>query len=149
MKQIKGKIDFLVIPVIDNKEERVVDFEKDMPQFTEVPWFYLNTIEESEASLFVNVHTNEFAYPSGERSYVYVNYLCPSGLVNLGDKSKHFRSAKESLVSLLKANDCWIKDWKVNPNKMSYEYKYYFNSQQEALDDYNKTPDDFLIIKTK
>lgn len=59
---------------------------------------------------------------------------CEDGFGNyLNAQLKWFDSAKESLVSLLKANDCWIKEWVIKV--------------MELPNDYAKIPDDFLIIK--
>lgn len=60
-------------------------------------------------------------------------------------KDKEFRvvpvttiSPKESLISLLKANDVCIKDWCVQPNAS-------FTLKEDDL--YDKLPDDLLLIK--
>lgn len=141
MKQIKGKVDFYVIPVTDNKEERVVDFKKDMPQFAETPWFYLNSIKENEASLFVD-----------EMEGIGFMRYTPDGQIEPASLNWKFglKTAKESLVSLFKANDCWIKEWKKKPEAMLiYEMQRFECTADEMwrCREWKELPDDFLIIK--
>jgi len=128
MKEINGKIKFGVVPIFNgempNAERHVIICE-------------LSSITEEQAAEFV-----------GEIDFLelYRDYLAEknNGLGYL------ITSAKESLISLLKANDVWIKEWSKEPSRMT----------TNALSDKNKDrvlsirqkiylelPDDLLIVK--
>lgn len=119
MKQTRGRVEFAVVPINDG----MVGY---------LPLYYnmvgkLSEITEEQASELVDwVDENEH----------YVDYL-DHGISDI--------TAKESLVSLLKANDSWIKDWCNYKDFDKYIAKMQYFS--DGIDFQNDAPDDFLIIK--
>jgi len=145
MKQIKGKIDFVVIPINEDGVYYTNSDEKQAQSlYFNMPWFYLSEIKENEACLFVDGNNG------GMSDTMWLD--CLSSEDDFARFTK--QTAKESLVSLLKANDCWIKEWKEKPNINDFKSIPFCESGEckayyDELNEYNKTPDDFLIIKTK
>jgi len=137
MKQIKGKCEFWVVPInikndgileipafIDNKDEKIV-----LDEYYD-KCISLKHIKENEACLFVD----QTSWDGSSLDY--------SNPVEQG--MKFGLTAKESLVSLLKANGCWT-------NEMIREYNKgnNFRDDPSPLEGAGITPDDFLIIKLK
>lgn len=154
MKTIKGKIEFVGIPIpkdasneriymegtvfVDTPEKRAI-ICGNVSEFGDCAILCkLSEITEEQAAEFVEsgrfVDSGDFGL--GNCTY-YRDY--PNGL----EDSCEF-SAKESLISLLKANDCWIKEWKEEPKLWGEprDCKY-----AEEKEEYNKLPDDLLLIK--
>lgn len=111
MKEIEGKIKFGVIPVVDELIEVKYQGHRSGNLLSETT--------EEQAAEFVEG--------------------CEDGFGNYENAQlKWFDTAKESLISLLKANDVWIKDWKVENNK---------GMTIREENEYEQLPDDLLLIK--
>ena len=173
MKEIIGKIKF-----------GVVGIPSDVTWFSLTDNFmgeFINKSLNLKGGKFLQYGTKESVYYSPETFYCVEKYSnpilvgklseiteeqaaevvdgCEDGFGNyLNAQLKWFDTAKESLVSLLKANDVWIKEWKDAPIKPELghycEGETSWESYDNRLEDYhneteyyNKLPDDFLIIK--
>lgn len=113
IKTIKGKVEFLCMP-ITHKPIGVVDCVQYPSDLYEQ--FKLSTITESQASLLVNLTWNS-------------------------NEEIKYKTAKESLFSLLKANGCWTSDM-----KMEYDKGNNFRHDVAPLEGSFLLPDDYLLI---
>ena len=127
MKGIQGKIKFGVIPMKKwNLDGLIEDDSEAYNSLTNEQMdnsIILSDITEEQATDFVEYYNSE---------RVYRNY---TGLL---DEAWDCKTAKESLISLLKANDVWIKEWKVENNKGMTIWE---------ENEYEQLPDDLLLIK--
>lgn len=129
IKTIKGKVEFKVAPYT-NFELDVWNYLTDNDPINGIK---LSEVTEQQAESLVE----RFYWDGSFRDYSHE----PKEAIKGG-----IATAKESLFSLLKVNGCETKDTKVSPHKMDYDYRQKFSSKQEAIDDYNATPDDYLLI---
>lgn len=133
MKEIQGKIKLGVIEIksgyelarITSKNTLRVKFSEEWKHICNVSptsdiISKLSSITEEQAAEFVESDLDWIATDHN------------------GNPELIFKTAKESLISLLKANDVWIKEWCMQPNAS-------FTSEESDL--YDKLPDDLLLIK--
>lgn len=154
MKEIIGKIKFGVIPISDlNIYDKQINFcsaddynflikECSMDQLKEAK--YCSEITEELAVELVNLETEWISNTPVEIKDEYIK-------IELPHIDVYQRSAKESLISLLKANGCWIKEWKEKPLHVFSDSPHEETSMQYQDHckriGYSDLPDDFLIIK--
>ena len=127
IKTIKGKCDFLCVPLTDKTKSFASDLRSNSDLIEK--WFILSAITEENASLLVDCETKSKGRRMGSTQH-----------------GSYTKTAKESLFSLLKANDCWIKEW-LNMPKYE-EYKWLADSFNfiRDMDKYRAMPDDYLLI---
>ena len=133
MKEIQGKIKFGVIPV--NTDVKIIDYGKtNLLRSAEDVDFIANkvTIEQIKTAVYLSEITEEQAAEFVECD---LDWMATD---HNGKPEPIFNTAKESLISLLKANDVYIKEWCMQPNAS-------FTSEESDL--YDKLPDDLLLIK--
>ena len=125
MKEIQGKIKFGIIPL--KKEETNTFTSLDDELFDNLTneqmdnSYMLSEITEEQAAKFVEYYKTEGVYRN------YIGSL---------DEAWDCATAQESLISLLKANDVWIKEWLHD----EYDMESY---RQKLL----TLPDNLLLIK--
>lgn len=157
MKEIQGKVKFMVIPIPNSITWARLD-DND-----------LGGLISSKLGLgkkFLQYGTKSAYMYSPEHFYSLQNYKNPiligklseiteeqaAELVNLAwaqNEVIRYKTAKESLVSLLKANGCCIKDWVEKPEGK------FIDLESDKVDwivgrakiNYKNTPDDYLLIK--
>jgi hypothetical protein len=146
MKEIQGKIKLLVIPISNQfKMARITSTNK-LRIKDGINWIgvcnvgkystiigKLSDITEEQAAEFVDKFIMD--RHENSESIEYENYL---------NKIDTCISTKESLISLLKANDIWIKEWKEQPKLWGEPRDCKYAGEKE---EYNKLPDDLLLIK--
>lgn len=132
MKEIQGKIKFGIVPLRKDEKFGLVandlDAYKSMTNNDMDSAVLLSEITEKQAAEFVEGFDQYWA-----------DYCSKS--FNL------LRTPKESLISLLKANDVRIKEWKQKPfRRWENEYGIYEVTDKDTIE-YDNTPDDLLLIK--
>ena len=134
MKQIQGKINFAVILLRKKEGFGLIalddEFYSSLTNEQMDNSFILSDITEEQAAEFVEKGDIRFTMPFQKEEWFYKDY--ETGFVNL------ISSAKESLISLLKANNIWIKEWCINSN---------IKFTQKEAKMWETTPDDLLLIK--
>lgn len=141
MKEIQGKIRFGVIPKdslvikgtnpIDGLDIELLDIDEAAIEYAvfNKKCVRLSLITEEQASEFVDSYTVSKARRTGLTQY-----------------GSYRMSNKESLISLLKENDVWIKEW-------CYYKDFDVKSFDDEMDMYDQIqyqdncPDDLLLIK--
>ena len=147
MKEIQGKIKFLSMPCFNHEIygrqcHRFALSEQEGDEISKIRTkensFYLSEITEEQASGFVWEMDDIGFY----------EYL-PPHMIKPASINWQFRlkTAKESLISLLKANDVWIKEWREKPKYEDYNRHCYYAEFIADKEAYNKLPDDLLLIK--
>lgn len=152
MKEIQGKIKFGVIELPEYFEMARISNKNELRIKIGCAWRHiasvsptahiigkLSQITEEQAAEFVRMMTFESDIIGGDQD-CYENYL---------EDDCWYDTAKESLISLLKANDVWIKEWKEKPTGKfidTYTDTVDWNVGRARID-YNKLPDDLLLIK--
>ena len=136
MKTIKGKVLFLCVPIIGDQvsDEYYSEWLTMVTKQELGESFRLSTITEEHASLLVDYDNDDN----------YKDYTVARSCFQL-------KTAKESLFSLLKANGCWIKGWMDEPNINEFKSIPFCESGEcsayfDVVSEYNKTPDDYLLI---
>ena len=134
MKEIQGKIKFGVIPM-NKKEENNRFLVLDNDSYNSLSKdqlknsYYLSLITEEQAAEFAEIDNKLDDEYFGD-VYGFVNYFSSQ------NNWHPLSTAKESLISSLKANDVWIKEWLHD----EYDVESY---RQKLL----SLPDDLLLIK--
>lgn len=140
MKTIQGRVLFGVIPIYNNGLSVSAFKQAHDLLLSDVKIygsFRLSEITEQQASELVDVSMFYMGF--------FKNYTIPESR----HRSDQCKTAKDSLISLLKANDCWIKEWKEKPTGK------FVDIQNDTVDwgvgkkriDYNNTPDDWLVVR--
>lgn len=130
MKEIKCKTKFAVISIYKEKS-------------------YIAT-DENPYELFTNEQMNDSLYLSEITEEQAAEFIEEYGWMYRGYNGEHspfpYKTAKESLISLLKANDVWIKEW---CNYKDFDVKS-FDDEMDMHDQIqyqDNCPDDLLLIK--
>ena len=144
MKEIQGKIKFGVIDIEKITPEDIIEIYRDYQVLVSTQnSIRLSEITEEQAADFV-----EYYYINGDYKQ-FMDYV---------DGGFDYTNPKQSLISLLKANDIWIKEWADAPIKPELGFycegetawESYDNRLEDyynEMEDYNKLPDDLLLIR--
>ena len=151
MKEIQGKIKMIVVPLpkgvgdvfVIHGGTRAAYFEPNYKRF-DIPkneYTIVGKLSELTEDQCINL-VEGYGVLNGWRNYLvesqYMECLTPT--------------AKESLVSLLKANDCLTKEWAEEPNPIDFDIFGLFDAADrfdEAIKKYERAPEDYLILRVK
>lgn len=151
MTQIEGKIKMILIPLpkgvgdvfVIHGGTRVAYFEPNYKRFNIPKKEYTIVAKFSEITEEQCQNLVEgFGPLNGWR-----NYLAESQYQEILQNT-----AKESLETLIMSNNCYLKDWMLEPNPKDFDVFGIFDAADrfdEAMKDYENAPEDFLILKVK
>lgn len=151
MKEIQGRIKFLVIPItLDYDFARITAKNTLRIKFGE-NWKYICDVLPTshiigKLSEITEEQAAEFVEEDQKLDDEYFGDIC--GYVNYCSSQNNWHpleTAKESLISLLKANNVWIKEWK----EESKIYPIVLSTQliRNQYLEHEDLPDDLLLIK--
>lgn len=170
MKEIQGKIKMIVVPLpkgvgdvlLIHGGTRVAYFEPNYKKFNIPKNEYtivskLSKITEEQCrnlveTIFVEQAPSPHNDMSGGYDIQYVDYENRGEYAGWNGDAGCYRKAKDSLVSLLKVNDCIIKEWAEEPNPIDFDVFGLFDAADrfdEAIKQYENAPEDYLILKLK
>ena len=148
MKEIEGKVKMILIPLpkgagnisFIHDGTRIAYFEPNYKRF-DIPQNKCTIISKLSEITEEQCHdlVEGYGVLNGWRNYLvesqYTEYLT--------------KTAKESLVSLLKANNCLTREWDEEPNPLDFYIFGLFDAVDrfdEAVKKYERTPEDYLIL---
>lgn len=168
MKEIKGRVKILLYPVPKDSDDfqiihggtRIAYFWPDYKRFDLPKGVFkiigkLSELTENQAKDLVDtIHIEIPPTPSndmqGDWKMGYVDYEDQGEFAGWGGDVNYYRKATDSFISLLKLNECFIKEWIDEPNPLNFDIYGLFDAADrfnEALKEYEKIPEDFLILK--
>jgi hypothetical protein len=170
MKEIQGKVKMIAIPVpIDagnivliHGGTRVAYFEPNYKRF-DIPKNQYNIVgkfseltedqfRELVETIFLEIAPSPSNDMSGGFDIQYVDYENRGEYAGWNGDAGCYKKAKDSFISLLKSNDCLIKEWAIEPNPIDFDVFGLFDAADrfdEAVKKFENTPEDYLILKQR
>lgn len=169
MKEIKGKVNMLVLPVPLDSDEFFIIHEGtrvafflpnykrfDLPKGNKGKHIIVgkvsNLTEEQARELvetiFVEIPPSPSNDMSGDYDIAYVDYQHRGEFAGWNGDAGAYKKAVDSFKSLLRLNECYIKDPKFKPemNHWGATMEDYIQFAEDT-EKYENTPEDYLIIK--
>lgn len=170
MKQIQGKIKMVLVPLpkgvgdvlLIHGKTRVAYFEPNYKKF-DIPKGQYSIVgkfseltEDNFKELVETIFVEHAPSPSNDMSGGYdiqfVDYENLGEYAGWNGDAGCYQKAKDSFISLLKSNDCPIKEWAEEPNPNDFDIFGLFDAADrfdEAVKQYENAPEDYLILKEK
>jgi hypothetical protein len=151
MIEIKGKTKIILIPLPKDADEfKIIHHGTRVAYFQ--PTYKRFDIPKNKCTIIGKLSeiTEEQCYDLVEGfglSNGWRNYLVESQYMECLTKT-----AKESLETLIVSNDVYLKEWRLEPNPKEFYSLGMFDAIDkfdEAIKDYEKAPEDFLILTVR